>query len=234
MRKTLVYDLPTRIFHWCFVGLFIGAFSIAKTVDDESIVFSYHMIAGLLMGFIVGLRIIWGVVGPRYARFSSFELRPPPLLDYFKSLFGPHNRSWSGRNPASSWSGLIMLAFAAGLAVTGFLMTSGQKETYEDLHELLANGFLITVILHVAGVAHHGIRYRDGMGMSMIDGKKQTGSPEEAIKSSKPITAVLFILLLGLFSNYLFINYNLRENSLSIFGAQLKLGSSENLNRIRR
>ena len=47
MKKISVYDLPTRFFHWLFASLFIAAFAIAKTVDDESPLFSYHMLAGL-------------------------------------------------------------------------------------------------------------------------------------------------------------------------------------------
>lgn len=57
MRNQLVYDLPLRLFHWTFSGLFITAFLIAKTIDDDSVVFSCHMLAGLLLGFAVILRI---------------------------------------------------------------------------------------------------------------------------------------------------------------------------------
>lgn len=49
MKRELVYDLPTRIFHWMFAVLFLTAFVITKTVDDESAVFSYHMLAGLVL-----------------------------------------------------------------------------------------------------------------------------------------------------------------------------------------
>lgn len=47
MKAKRVYDLPTRVFHWLFATLFVVAFTIGNTVDDESLVFSYHMIAGL-------------------------------------------------------------------------------------------------------------------------------------------------------------------------------------------
>ena len=76
MRKQLIYDLPTRIFHWGFAGLFVFVIFIAKTVDDENPVFSYHMLAGLMLGGLVTLRIIWGFFGTKYARFSSFALHP--------------------------------------------------------------------------------------------------------------------------------------------------------------
>ena len=80
MRNRMIYDLPTRIFHWLFAGLFIAAFLIAKTVDDESPAFSYHMLAGLLLTLIVLLRILWGFVGTKHSRFASFALYPKDLL----------------------------------------------------------------------------------------------------------------------------------------------------------
>ncbi len=164
MRNQLVYDLPTRIFHWLFAGLFVTAFLIAKTVDDESPTFSYHMLAGLLLGFTVLLRILWGVVGTKYSKFSSFALHPKSLVAYFSGILSGDKRRWAGHNPASSWATIAMLCFALGLGLTGYLMASGQKETFEDFHELLANGFLVTVLMHIAGVVLHALRRRDGRG----------------------------------------------------------------------
>jgi hypothetical protein len=34
MRNQLIYDLPMRLFHWLFAGLFTLAFLIANIVDD--------------------------------------------------------------------------------------------------------------------------------------------------------------------------------------------------------
>jgi len=46
MRQLLVYDFPTRVFHWLFAGFFVTAFAISNLVDDESARFSLHMLAG--------------------------------------------------------------------------------------------------------------------------------------------------------------------------------------------
>ena len=69
MKKSLAYDLPLRIFHWLFALLFVTAFVMGKTVDDDSSLFSYHMMAGLSTGFILTLRIVWGFIGTVYSRF---------------------------------------------------------------------------------------------------------------------------------------------------------------------
>ncbi|NJL24690.1 MAG: hypothetical protein HC902_05655 [Calothrix sp. SM1_5_4] len=60
MDKAKVYDLPTRLFHWLFAGLFIAAFAIAKLADHESAWFPHHMLLGLILFVATMLRIIWG------------------------------------------------------------------------------------------------------------------------------------------------------------------------------
>ncbi|MBK8205032.1 MAG: cytochrome b/b6 domain-containing protein [Bdellovibrionales bacterium] len=117
-----------------FAGLFVTAFLIAKTVDDESLVFSYHMLAGLILGFTVLLRILWGVVGTKHSKFSSFALHPKSLVAYFSGILSGDKRRWFGHNPASSWATIAMFCFALGLGLTGYLMASGQKETFEHIH----------------------------------------------------------------------------------------------------
>lgn len=74
MKTTKVYDLPTRIFHWLFAATFVGAFFIAKVIDDDSPSYVFHMLLGLVLVLTVALRVVWGVVGSRYARFSSLSL----------------------------------------------------------------------------------------------------------------------------------------------------------------
>ena len=227
MRNQLVYDLPLRLFHWVFAALFVVAFLIAKTVDDESTIFSYHMLAGLLLGFVVILRLVWGLVGTKYSRFSSFALHPRALVSYFTGILSGDKQKWSGHNPASSWATLLMLALALGIGLTGYLMASGQKETFEDLHELLANGFLVVVLMHIAGVFLHAFRHQDGIALSMIDGAKGVISDSETIKVSRPLVAILFLALVTAFSTHLVNNFNSQTKILNFFGSQLQLGENE-------
>lgn len=227
MRTQLVYDLPLRFFHWIFAVLFVTAFLIAKTVDDESTVFSYHMLAGFLLVFIVSLRILWGFIGTKYSRFSNFALSPRDFVSYFTGILSGDKRKWAGHNPASSWAAILMFIFAIGLGMTGYLMANGQKETYEDIHELLANAFLVTVLLHIAGVLLHAIRHNDGIGLSMVDGAKENTSTEDAISNSRPVIAILFIILVSTCALYLINNFNNQNQTLNFFGTQLLLGENE-------
>lgn len=224
----LVYDLPTRVFHWAFAGLFLTGFLIAKLIDSESPWFNYHSLAGLTLGFLVLLRVVWGFTGTKHARFSGFALNPKDLVGYFKGILLNDKRRWAGHNPASSWAGLSMMCLALGLAITGYLMTSGAgKEDFEDLHELLANAFIIVVGFHILGIAVHTLRHREMIGLSMIDGKKVAISAEQTIPSARSATGVLMIALLVAFALYLNVNFNRQTGVLRFLGATLQLSDNE-------
>ena len=223
----MIYDLPTRLFHWLFAALFIVALLITKMVDDDSPTFTYHMLAGLLLTFTAVLRLVWGFVGTQYSRFASFTLHPKELAAYFTGILPGDKRKWAGHNPASSWASLAMLALALGLGVTGYLMANGQKETFEDIHELLANGFLVVVIMHIAGVVLHALRHRDRITMTMIDGAKSDIAKTEAITNSRPAVALLFVGLVTAFAVQLIRNFDDQKQTLKLFGTTLQLGENE-------
>lgn len=226
--RQLVYDLPTRLFHWLFAGLFLTAFIIAKTIDDDSIIYSYHMIAGLTLSFLVVLRLLWGVVGTEHARFSGFALNPKDLLGYFKGILEGSKKKWAGHNPASSWAAIAMFVMILGLGFTGYNMVSGpNKEDFEDAHELLANGMIIFVILHVLGIILHTIRHKEMIALSMVDGKKADVAENEKINSAKPIIATIFLALALSFGIHLLKNFDTTTRTLTVFGTHLQLGENE-------
>lgn len=227
MRNHLVYDLPTRLFHWTFAGLFVTAYVIGSTAEHSPL-YSWHMLAGLTMVLAVVLRVLWGVFGTRHARFASFPLRPAALVGYFKGLFTGGQRPVAGHNPASSWVAIVLMGLALGLGVTGYLMTSsGNAEAYEEFHELLANTFLAIVVLHIGGVVLHSLRHRDGFALSMVDGHKQQVEPAETISGTRPVAGLLFIAILAAFAVHLVRNYDAGTQSLNLFGTTLQLGESE-------
>lgn len=231
MRKSLAYDLPTRLFHWIFAGLFVSAFFIAKTIDDDSPTYAYHMLLGITLAFTAALRIVWGIVGTRYARFSSFRVSPRDLIEYFSSLLSNKTARELGHNPASSWTAIAMLFFTFGLAFTGIQMALGNnKEFFEEIHELFANAFLITVIAHIGGVILHTLRHRDPIALSMVTGLKTSDGDEQEIQSSRPFIAVLFLILIASFGVNLVKNYDSMTQKLSAFGLSLQLGEAESEN----
>lgn len=227
MRNNLVYDLPLRLFHWLFAGLFATAYIIASTAEDSSL-FPFHMLAGLTLVFVVLARMAWGLFGTRHSRFTSFKLNPADLLRYLKGLLKGGQPAMAGHNPASSWVAVVLMLLALGLGATGYLMTSsGNPGCYEEVHEFLSNTFLLIVVLHVAGVALHSLRHRDGFALSMVDGRKQGIDPAEAIEKPRSAIGVVFIAVVAAFAVNVVHNYDAGTQALNLFGTTLQLGEQE-------
>lgn len=230
MRKTLIYDLPTRLFHWLFATLFLITFAIGKASDDESLVFSYHMLLGLMLTGLVIWRILWGVIGSQHARFSGFNLNIIDLKNYFLGILTGSKKKWTGHNPASSWAAITMFALTLGLGITGYLMSTGSREAFEDIHELMANTFIIVTVLHIAGVILHSFRHQDAIALSMVDGRKELVENNEEIKSSRPFSAILLLAIVFSMGLSLWKNFDAQNRTLVIFGQTLQLSENENEN----
>ncbi len=228
MKQVTVYDLPTRVFHWVFATTFLGAFFISKVIDDDSPTYAFHMLLGLVLALTVILRVVWGILGSKYAKFSSFALKPRDFVIYFRQLLTGKGVRTLGHNPASSWAALVMMGLALGLAITGYLMTTGgNKEVLEEVHEFFANTFIIVALTHVAGVIFHTLRHRDWIGLSMINGRKQSIDGQSGIQRSYRGVAVLFIAIVGMSIFHLNKNYDAATQSLNLFGSTLQLGDTE-------
>ena len=206
MSKILVWDLPTRLFHWFFAFGLTIAFGIAFFVDDDSSLFAAHMIVGIVLSLMVFLRVLWWIVGTKYARFSSFLFTPSTVAAYLRvALMGSGERS-VGHNPGSSYVLLAMMGLVVLVIATGLLVSSG-NEALEELHELSSYALLAAIFAHIAGVIFYTVKQRDNISWSMITGMKE-GAPEQSIASSRPVVAALVVVFIGGFSAALFQNYD--------------------------
>jgi len=141
----LVWDLPTRILHWALAGTSGGALAIGLTVEKEHPLFRWHVILGVMAGFFVVLRLIWGVIGTKYARFTHFPLRPTMLGRYCRHLFRRDWRDFPGLNPAAAWVSTGVLVAVGLLVLTG--PGFGGKRPGEA-HKLPAYALLGLIALH--------------------------------------------------------------------------------------
>ncbi len=115
-----VWDLFVRFFHWTVViGFFIAYFT-----EGEGDVELIHVWAGYVVAALVVLRILWGFVGPRHARFADFVTGPGTGLRYLLSLAAFRAKRYVGHSPAGGWMVLMLLVgllatTAAGMATYG-------------------------------------------------------------------------------------------------------------------
>lgn len=193
MKKILVWDLPTRVGHWLLVASFAVAWLTGESEEWRLV----HVTAGYTMLAVLAFRIFWGVVGTRYARFSSFLFTPRQAMGYLSGLLRGDKSHWVGHNPAGSYAIYLLILFGLSAAVSGWAAYSEiGGEMMKDFHEVLASTMLSVVGLHVAGVAVSGLLHRENLVRSMINGYK-TGLGEEAISSSRVLWAVLLLGLAG-------------------------------------
>lgn len=168
--KALVWDLPTRVFHWALAASFAGAYVLAENDGLRAI----HVMFGYTVFGLVVFRLAWGFLGSRYARFESFRFGPGQALGYLRDLARGRARAYTGHNPAASWAIYLMLVLAAATAVTGWLHLNGVGgEALEETHEVLGNAWLALVAVHVIGVIVGSIAHRRNLVRTMITGYRQ-------------------------------------------------------------
>lgn len=222
MKRILVWDIPVRLFHWILAGSFLIAFLISNTADDESPVFAVHMLLGGIAAFMVMLRLVWGFVGTRWARFNSFSGRE--IFSYLRGAFFGGEKRYTGHNPGSSIAAVLMFVFIIGLAVTGIMMGRG-NEDIKEVHELFSWGMIATVVAHLAGIAYYTVRHREFIASSMVTGRKQ-GDPAGAIPTARPIVGLAFLVITALWTLGLVNGYDSTTGQarIPLTGQTLQLG----------
>lgn len=114
--KVRVWDPLVRVLHW---GL-VAAFATAWLTADESQ--SLHTIAGYAVAGLVAFRVVWGLVGSRYARFTQFLRGPRATLSFVGDMLRGRERRYLGHNPAGAAMIAALLVALSGTAFTGWLM----------------------------------------------------------------------------------------------------------------
>ncbi len=99
-----------------------AAYFVAYLTEDDVMIL--HVWAGYVVGGLVLLRIIWGVIGSRHARFSDFAFGPRAAARYLLQLVTLRAPRHLGHSPAGGFMVYLLLAsllitVATGLAAYG-------------------------------------------------------------------------------------------------------------------
>jgi cytochrome b len=184
-----VWDPLVRIFHWSLVAAFATAF----IVEDDLL--GVHVWAGYLVLALIGVRLVWGFIGPRYARFTDFVRGPRQVLGYLRDALRFDAQRYLGHNPAGGAMVVALLALVGLTGLTGVALYGAQElsgplaplmadtpaglgEALEETHEVLANLTLGLIALHVAGVLFSSLAHRENLIRSMFTGHKRRASGE--------------------------------------------------------
>ena len=175
----LIWDLPTRVFHWMLAACVLGAWLTAESESTRML----HLALGYSAGALVAWRLVWGLVGSRYARFSDFVKSPAAALAYLRGYLPAAGRTgrpqthYLGHNPAGGWAVVALLAAVALAVSTGYLnYQDDSAEFWSELHELAGNGIMVLVGLHVTAVIATSLLHRENLVRAMVNGYKRARS----------------------------------------------------------
>ena len=177
-----VWDSFVRIFHWSLVLTFTVAWLSGEELEV------LHAWAGYAVFGLVLLRVVWGVIGTRHARFSDFVYPPAAVKTFLGDTLQLRARRYLGHNPAGGAMIVLMLLCLVLVSVTGvavygieegagpLAMLAGSsaalEEVFEEMHELFASLMLLLIVIHVAGVVVESLIHRDNLVKAMVTGRK--------------------------------------------------------------
>lgn len=199
--KIRVWDPLIRVFHWGLVAAFVVAYLSAEELSKV------HEIAGYVVAGLIAFRLIWGLVGSKYARFAQFLRGPADTISYIGDVLRGKERRYLGHNPAGAVMTVALLLTLSATAFTGWLLqepdrvamlpdlpqivspayadddddhegdNGGGSEILEEAHEVLANLMLLMIAIHVGGVVLASFRHNENLVRSMVTGDKRAPDP---------------------------------------------------------
>lgn len=202
-----VWDLPTRLFHWTLVALVVGLVSTAQLGGEAM---QWHMRLGYAVATLLLWRLIWGVVGGYWSRFSNFVRGPAHILSYVRT--GGSALDHVGHNPLGALSVLAML-FALGLQIASGLFSDDEIAAAGPLvahaaphwvewatayHRGLGKPLLLVLIaLHLLAIAAYRVLRHENLLAAMLSGDKTLSAPAPASRDDQR-QRLLALALLGL------------------------------------
>ena len=189
VRNVLIWDAPVRVFHWLMVLSFAGAYLTAESERWRVM----HVTLGYTMVGLVAFRLLWGLIGTRHARFSSFVQGPGAVARYLRSLVRGRPEHHSGHNPAGALAIVALLTMTLLVAATGWATYNEVGAWSEDLHEGVANVMLAIVGVHVLAVVLASWLHRSNLIGAMVTGRR-LGSAEEGVRSAWRSVASLMLV----------------------------------------
>ena len=194
MSKKLIWDLPIRIIHWLLTVLIFGSWYTVSVAGNMEA----HMLIGQVILCLLVFRVVWGFVGTRYAKFSSFVFGPRTIVTYARTILSRSGGGYAGHNPLGFLAVFAMLLLIGIQVTTGLFATDG--DFYEgplnhlvsgstgrditDIHYLNFDVLAIMIGIHIVAIFFYLLYKRENLIWPMFTGAK-TGDALEAIGGSK-------------------------------------------------
>lgn len=177
----LVWDAPTRIFHWLAVALVVAAYTTWRLNWMD-----WHAWAGDALLTLLLFRLLWGFFGSDTTRFSCFLVSPGTAARYLAFAFRREPDRYAGHNPAGGWMVLLLLALLLGETLTGLYVANDVADegpfteltparianAITELHSIFWDALLAAVALHILAILVYAVAKRHNLLLPMITGRK--------------------------------------------------------------
>lgn len=205
MRLERIWDIPTRLFHWSLVLLIAISFYTGLSGGFQEM--NYHMISGYSILALVLFRILWGIFGGHYARFTTFVKGPVDVMVYLKQL-NKDGSPYAGHNPLGALGIVAMLLVlfvqtGTGLFANDDILLEGplvHLVSYDTSRSLTGfhkkNIWLIAALVtaHIAAILYHQFYRKERLMGAMLTGKKPLN------ETARQPSTLIRELLLGSFA----------------------------------
>jgi cytochrome b len=205
--RVRIWDLPTRAFH---IALLLCVAGLLLTGHLGGSWMTWHFRLGYCVLALVLFRLLWGVVGGRWSRFTSFVPSPMTLLRYLQGRHANAERLEIGHNPLGALSvigllGLLGLQVACGLVADDEIANVGPLNRFVSTETAaLATGWhkdwgqwllIAAIALHVAAIVYYRVKKRRDLLGPMLHGDKLLDADTPASRDDGRTRGVALLLL---------------------------------------
>lgn len=204
-KKSKVWDVYIRIFHWLLVILILTSFISIEYFDNLDL----HFMSGYGIVGLLTFRVLWGLFGSKTARFINFIKGPVTIIGYLKSMADPKTYKASyGHSPIAALSVIAMLGILIAQVTTGLFFFDDESfvegplaqfasyemtENARSYHPIGANLVLAIIAFHIFAIAVYYIFFKQNLVKPMVTGWNDFHEKHE-LKVSHSI-AILCIIL---------------------------------------
>lgn len=201
-RKILVWDIPTRLFHWVTAALVLAAY-LTWRFDWMD----WHAKIGDALLTLVIFRLLWGFFGSDTARFASFFAWPRTALQHLRHASRREPDRQVGHNPAGGLMVLILIALLLGETLSGLYVNNDVADegpltefvaapianTIAALHWIIWDALLAAVALHLLAILAYAVAKGQNLVSPMITGKKNLPAGVAQPRITSVIRAALML-----------------------------------------
>ncbi|MGD0562443.1 MAG: cytochrome b/b6 domain-containing protein [Roseiarcus sp.] len=181
-RKIVVWDVPTRVFHWLAVALIGAAYATARLNWMD-----WHARAGYALLVALLFRLLWGFFGSQTARFASFLASPRAAARHLAHALRREPDLQVGHNPAGGWMVLLLVALMLGETLSGLYVGNDIAEEgplservpalianlIDDSHDrFLWDALLAAIAIHLLAILAYAVGKRHNLLLPMVAGRK--------------------------------------------------------------